>query len=176
MVIIGRLLVISFIALTLFFAFGIGVIFWQSYQIARKPVYRTTMRHIEFVNDVDREMLLETLGDIEPHEFQCFVFQDHTQRPIYQIILIGKADDKLGQVPSTKSISLSESRMTRVFHALKFSGANPTSDDAIRELAPYGSIYAYGNWLVITKAMPSPVFLTRDDQKLELLNSFIRSE
>ena len=173
---IGRLLVISFIALTLFFAFGFGVIFWQSYQIARKPVYRTMVHHVSFVNDVDREMLLETIGDIELPDFQCFLFQDHTNRPVYQIILVGKADDKIGQLTSTKSISLADRKMTSIFHALKLSGANPTTDDAIRELTPYGNLYAYRNWLVITKAMPSSVFLTRDDQKLELLNRFIRSE
>ena len=176
MEIIGRLLVIFFIALTLFFAFGIGVIFWQSHKIAREPVYRTMVHNVVFVNDVDREMFLETIGDIELHNFQCFMFQDHTQRPVYQIIMVGKADDKLSQLTSTKSTSLADRRMTSIFHALKLSGANPTTDDAIRELTPYGNLYAYRNWLVITKAMPSSVFLTRDDQKLELLNSFIRSE
>ena len=63
--------------------------------------------------------------------------------------------------------------MTSVFHALKMSGANPKSDDLLKQIDPCAFVYAYGDWLVIKEVMGSPTYLMSDDKVQVFLNDVV---
>ena len=136
----GRVL-FFFAVPALFVILGIGVLLWQSYRI-REPVYCATSSNFTFADEYLRENVSETVGDLEIREFRCFVFQGHTNRPIYEIILVGKANDKLGRITSVKNHSPTDRSMTTIFRTLELTGAAPAPDGPIREIGPHVRVYA----------------------------------
>ena len=168
-----RIIIFLTVFLIAFFVFGIGVIIWRGYRMARTPVFRTTLRNVTFVEKKDREFLQPIVDELEIREFQCFVFLGHPNRPTYEVILIGKANGRLEQSSVVKTYSLSDNAMTSIFHALKMSGANPKADDLLKQIDPCSFVYAYGDWLVIKEVMGSPTYLMSDDKVQVFLNDVV---
>jgi hypothetical protein len=59
------------------FAFGVGMIFWQSYTNERNPVFQTTMTDVECCDDFNA-YFTQKFNALGVKKVHCFIFQGHT--------------------------------------------------------------------------------------------------
>ena len=169
----------------LLFVVGIPTMFYTSYKSLRVPIYQIVMTDFELVvqpegisDNLRSELQQELQSFIDKFEiktFQCFVFKDHTNRPTYCILMVGRipADADFSEYAPEKHPL---KRNIMLFSTLKLCGAEPQESEDYLELSgcffDY-RVFIYHSHIILEKATRNPTVLRRDEQKRALLEKYI---
>jgi hypothetical protein len=178
------------IFLVVFFTLGVCSIFYTTYKINREPIYQTTATdfkllipkakyaeiHPEFHTEL-QENLQKFIDSLKINTLQCFIFQAHSQRPIYCIYFIGKISPNKDFSNYSKKQHLLKEDISK-FSVLKLCGAEPDENDEYIELTEpldfsYYSVFIYKDFIIFSFVTSNQTFLTKDTQKQAFLSKFI---
>ena len=174
------------IFLVVFFTFGIGIIFYQSYKNQRVPIYQTIETDFRLlipkteyteIHTEQQKELQKFVDSLKIKAFQCYIFQAHPSRPNYIIYFIGRIlpNEDFSKY-SKKQYSLKEN--IRKFSVLKLCGAEPEENDNYIELTgPLNftcyRVYIYKNVIIFSLLTSNQTFLSNDVQKQAFLSDFL---
>ena len=171
--------------IVLFFVAGLGIIFYEDRRCARFPVWRSTVKEFTLqtpVPDKKNAILLsqevQKIVDLfEIRKVECFVFQGHVNRPVYDIFMAARISTKKdlsaytsGKYPLKEQI--------RLFSVLELCGAAPEKEAYYIELEGmfFYRIYIYKEFLIFHTCADGQVFLSDDSRKQAFLEKFITPE
>ena len=171
---IPNILIVFVISLVAFFVFGVGFIFARGYYQPRHPIYCTTLQNFEYCNVLKREFFQKTIDNLDIHDWQCFIYEGHTNRPVYVVVLLGKLN-KPADLPLSGKKETMSSRPS-IFTSLKLVGENPNASEKLESVDDLflSGAYIYRQCLILTEVGESPKYLLHDEQIQAFLEEIIR--
>ena len=160
----------------LFVVFGIGFIIWQGYKIQREPVCRCRVK----VSAIKDEQVSAFFDECHVTDVEVFVFQGHTNRPNYDVLMVGQTKDSLDEIKKADSPRVVELDKDVSFRsALMLCGAAPGENEKCYECFSYDinrnfSYILWNDWLgVALLSTLEPHFLHHEEDKQQFLERYI---
>ena len=174
---IGCTAICAVAGFALFVMFGVGVIIWQGYKIQREPVCRC---HVE-VSAIKDENVSAFFSECHVTDVDIFVFQGHTNRPNYDVLMVGQTKDSLDDIKKAESPRIVElDKDVKLRSALRLCGAAPGKNEKCYQWCEYSfPRYFYcliwNDWLVVMPpATLEPHFLYHEEDKQQFLERYVR--
>ena len=164
------------------FLSGIGFLFYAFYKCEREPVYRTCMTDFSLqilVRDEKkaagfRDEVQKIVDLLKIKKLECFIFQGHISRPVYDIFMVGNIQQRKGlEAYSFKKHPLKENRRLR--SALSLCGIVPQDNEDYMEVDGifFYQVFVYKNVVIFNTYLSNPVFLSDNSGKKAFMEKFI---
>ncbi|MBQ9367466.1 MAG: hypothetical protein IJT83_06770 [Victivallales bacterium] len=156
--------------------FGIGFIIWQGYRIQREPVCRCRV----MVSAIKDEQVSAFFDECHVTDVEVFVFQGHTNRPNYHVLMVGQSEESLDEIKKAEPPRIVElDKEVNFRSALRLCGAVPGKDEKCYEWYDYDFnrnfvCNVWNDWLgVIMPTTLEPRYLLHEEDKLRYLERYI---
>ena len=159
----------------LFMVFGIGFIIWQGYRIQREPVCRCRVE----VSAIKDEQVSAFFDECHVTDVEVFVFQGHTNRPIYHVLMVGQSEESLDKIKKDAPRIEELDKNVNFRSALMLCGVAPGENEKCSAWYSYDfnrnfSCILWNDWLGVgLLSTLEPHFLHHEEDKLRFLERYI---
>ena len=183
--IIKKVLLCFAVFISVWFALGICIMFYEGDRCMRVPVYQTVMTDFEVVQRGEgittarsemQDEMQKFLDKYEIKTLNCFLFQGGpNRRNNYSILMVGdiSADADFSEYASEK---YPLKRNLHLFSTLKLCGAEPQENEDCLQVNHYlfdAWTYIYRNYIILQINPFNPTVLRSDAERQAFLEQFI---